>query len=492
MTEHRLMSWWRSGVVAVALLAACTKPNPQSCQDGTCTDPALPFCDLDGALAGEAETCIPVACTANEFVACRGDRAITCNTTGTDYDLVQCERGCTEAASGCRLCEQNETICTNGKTQTCDANGAVVSSEVCALGCFEDQPRCRDVDPSNGLATYVDMVASPSDLDLDGAVIYTESGEILEGDVPVAGVPTFLATPAVGGVPIRVVVVRNLRLADVHIFSRASERTGVLAWTGPAIAFVATGTITVAGRLVASGGAGGSVVPSCVGGNSAPAERDCVPGGGGGGHATAGAVGGNACEAGGTAGAFSGTESLSPLRGGCPGGGRDGFMGSPGGGAVQLTSRRSIEVLATIDVRGESIGDPAAPYFVTGGGAGGAILIEAPKVTLGVGANLIAIGGAGGSGYANGYVPPPPMDDGLARAGTPCTTVSNLCGAGGAGAAPGSPATPGTNTNQPLATAGGGGGGLGRARINTPDRTYSKVNTVVEGAATTVGTLATR
>ncbi len=474
------------------LLAACTKPNPASCLDGTCTDPALPFCDVDGALAGEAKTCIAVACTADEFVVCRGDRAITCNSTGTDYDLVQCERGCDESAGGCRLCERNETTCTNGKTQTCDANGAVVASEACALGCFEDQPRCRNVDPSNGLAAYVDMVAFPSDLDLDGGVIYTESGEILEGDVPVAGIPTFLTAAAVGGVPIRVVVVRNLRIANVRIFARASERTGVQTWTGPAIAFVATGTITVAGRILVSGGAGGSIIPGCVGGNSLPFDRSCVCGAGGGGFATAGGAGGNACDPGGPAGASSGAESLSPLRGGCPGGGRDGSMGSPGGGAIQLTSRRSIHILATIDVRGESRGQADAPYYLTGGGAGGGILIEAPDITLALGANLISIGGAGGSGDATGYVPPPPADDGLPRAGIPCTTVSSLCGAGGDGGAPGSPATKGSNANSPTARAGGGGGGLGRARINTRDRTYFKANSVVEGAAISVGTLATR
>ena len=93
MIEHRWMSLWRLGLVVAVLTGACTKPNPQSCQDGTCTDPAFPFCDVDGALAGEDQTCIAVACTANEFVACRGDRAITCNTTGTDYELELCSGG---------------------------------------------------------------------------------------------------------------------------------------------------------------------------------------------------------------------------------------------------------------------------------------------------------------------------------------------------------------------------------------------------------------
>jgi hypothetical protein len=115
--EHRFM--WRRGVgralvVAAAVLAGCTKPNPRSCQDGTCTDPALPFCDVDGSFANEPQTCIAVDCTPGEFAACRGDLAITCNEVGTDFDLIQCERGCDDALGGCRLCDPNETACTNG------------------------------------------------------------------------------------------------------------------------------------------------------------------------------------------------------------------------------------------------------------------------------------------------------------------------------------------------------------------------------------------
>jgi len=123
MVEHRVMSWWRVGLALVALSSACTKPNPKSCQDGTCTDPAFPFCDVDGALTGEAETCIAVACTANEFVACRGDRAITCNTTGTDYELELCDGGCAEELGGCDACDSHDQC----PTGVCKVDGTCAS-----------------------------------------------------------------------------------------------------------------------------------------------------------------------------------------------------------------------------------------------------------------------------------------------------------------------------------------------------------------------------
>jgi len=498
MIEHRFMSWWNAALVVIVLASGCTKPNPKSCQDGTCTDPAFPFCDVDGALAGEAETCIAVACTANEFVACRGDRAITCNTTGTDYELERCDGGCAEAAGGCRLCDPNETVCENGRVQTCDANGAVVASEACALGCFEDQPRCRRIDPSNALGAYLDMVATPPNLDLEDAVILTETGEITEAGVPVTGIPTFLVPASVGGVPIRVFIVQDLKLANVKVFAMEIETTGYPVRTGPALAIVAIGTIKITGRVTVSGGAGGLVSPGCSGGPGVPGfddiNRGLYPGAGGGGHATAGASGAEIRNryAGGVGGGLSGTENLSPLRGGCPGGGSGGAgsLGSPGGGALQLSSQKAIEVSAVIDARGTTL------TSLTGGGAGGGLLLEGATITFKADARLIAIGGAGGSG-GPGPNPVVLSDDGLPQGGITCEPTSAYCGNGGSGAAAGIPASPGVSatasTNQLGDVAGGGGGGgLGRIRINTPDRTYVKANSVVEAGATSVGTLSTR
>src|SRR5882757_3004677 len=191
MQDRLEMKRWTMMFVAfVALTAGCTVPAPASCADGTCTDPDLPFCDVGGEVAGKSLTCIAVTCTPGAFAACRGDSELTCNSVGTDYDATQCEHGC-DQGTGCRLCEPNQTVCTNGKAQTCDAAGVVTSSELCPLGCFEDQPRCRLINPSNNLAKYADMAVNAPDLDLIDPNFTTDIGTVTFGSESVA-VPNFL------------------------------------------------------------------------------------------------------------------------------------------------------------------------------------------------------------------------------------------------------------------------------------------------------------
>ncbi|MBA3501090.1 MAG: hypothetical protein H0T65_11985, partial [Deltaproteobacteria bacterium] len=108
---------WR-GVLICFFLSACSKPNPESCADGSCTDPAFPFCDSDGSVAGTPDKCIAVSCTASQFETCRGDDAIVCNAEGTNFDLVRCELGCVDPI-GCRDCASNAN-CT-GTTPVCDS-----------------------------------------------------------------------------------------------------------------------------------------------------------------------------------------------------------------------------------------------------------------------------------------------------------------------------------------------------------------------------------
>lgn len=90
----------RWAIVAVALLSACTKHNPRACANGLCTDPGYPFCDVDGSFSGTPDTCIAVNCTPMEFKACRGNDSITCNATGDNYDITQCEGTC-DPMTGC-------------------------------------------------------------------------------------------------------------------------------------------------------------------------------------------------------------------------------------------------------------------------------------------------------------------------------------------------------------------------------------------------------
>jgi hypothetical protein len=122
------------------------------------------------------------------------------------------------------------------------------------------------------------------------------------------------------------------------------------------------------------------------------------------------------------------------------------------------------------------------------------MLLEAPTVTLGPNARLLARGGGGGSRtVASSYTL-----DGNPIPGVPCSMPSVYCGGGGNGAAPGIDAQPGAgaqytnNTNIHFMSGGGGGGGLGRIRINTPTGTYIKASSSIEAGALTTGTIGSR
>lgn len=503
------MSWWRvSCLLVVTLGAACTKPNPQSCLDGTCTDPAFPFCDLDGALAGEDQTCIAVACTADEFVACRGDRAITCNSTGTDYDLVQCPRGCDEG-TGCRVCEPNETVCENGKVQTCDATGAVVASESCTLGCFEDQPRCREIEPSNGLAPFMSMAATGPDVVLENATILVPSGEITSSSGQVIIASQIVPAPP-GGVRIQVFPVRSLTIVG-SLQIRGSQADDV-----PAVAFLVHGDVRVDGSIQLNGSDSGdfsvtsppgSIISGpCVGAvgtfdaNGQPAWG---AGGGGGGGATQGGAGGSNWKWPGSSGgtAFPNPD-LQPLRGGCRGGGHSSQPPSHGGGAIQITSRSSIRLGPNTTIlanggfgfvgespAGEIPGFEAMPK---GGGSGGGILLEAPNVMFEAGVMITANGGGGASGDG---APGSPTTSALPSSGGTCSASPSICtngGDGGSSAGPGRTAASIATTGLQEVYTGAGGGSVGHIRINTRDGSYTKANDTQESPPPSTAAIGTR
>jgi hypothetical protein len=485
---------WRWLAVSLALLGGCTKSNPaKSCDDGTCSDPAYPICDVTGAIAGEAGSCVSAACTADKFVECRGDVEVRCNPEGSNYNLVTCERGCDAAADGCRLCDPGETTCTNGKVATCDASGAVVSAQACPLGCFEDEPRCREIDPSNGLAMYLDMVANAPDLDLENATIYAATGRIddFANSVSIDDVPTFVIDAPPNGIRVRVFVVNSFKATRVVV---GDLQSGVISPPGPtAFALVAKRDIEIRGALSSLGTS--QNISACQAGHgvmSSSCEYSST-GGGGGAFATNGAKGGNITSVGylgGAGGIANGNERLVPLRGGCSGGTmtfsgtlQDYCGGGGGGGAMQLVSRTHVFIDGLVSVAGGpgaaceyEIDQGVYSYWATGGGSGGGLLIEAPKVTLDVNARLDALGGDGG--YA-------------------CATQDPHCTAKGIAARPGVAATAGADAamcigdGTPLVT-GGGGAGMGRIRINTADGTYTKASSAVEDGVVSAGTIETR
>jgi N-acetylneuraminic acid mutarotase len=90
---------WRATVLTLVLALGCsqddcTQENPRYCGDGTCTDPAFPFCDVNGTLGGLTGECIAPACVPSVFAECRGDIELRCNSAGDGYDEIACEAGC--------------------------------------------------------------------------------------------------------------------------------------------------------------------------------------------------------------------------------------------------------------------------------------------------------------------------------------------------------------------------------------------------------------
>jgi hypothetical protein len=465
----------RALLVLGLVVGGCTAKNPRDCGDGACTDPAFPFCDESGQLGGETmNECIAPSCTAGAFAECRGDTEVRCNTDGNNFDLVDCELGC-DPTLGCRLCEPSQTACTNGSVATCDASGVIVESHACPLGCFEDEPRCRDIDPSNGLATFLDSVDAAETLDLSaGGTIDTSTGSITTSGGASITLPSFLVAAPSGGVPIRVIVADDVLLGDVVV-------TANMTHGGPALALLANGEIVISGNVSLAAGDVAEASLFCVGGlgfENINGNNEKVSGSGGGGHATAGGEGGAQISLGlpgGRAGAVGGTDMLEPLRGGCAAGGFSSNVNPPtafgarGGGAIQLSSRERIRITGTIGAVGAT---GVLDGGRSGGGGGGGVLLEAPNIELIDGAFLAR--GGDGSG---------------------CDPANDICGQRGLGATATTGATAGgapVNNPSRIQRGGGGGGGLGRIRINTKEGTFVQGNTFQLDGAVSTAVLKTR
>ena len=243
------------------------------------------------------------------------------------------------------------------------------------------------------------------------------------------------------------------------------------------------------------GGGGGAILTAIAGGcgpggaGASMANADSGGGGGGGGGSGAGGGSEGVTAPGGDGGTLCLADSLEPLVGGGGGGGGGPGAGSAtsgggGGGALQISAMQSLVVRANGVITmggGGGSGGPAGTLSVqnsgagAGGGAGGAILLESPSLTISFAAILAANGGGGGGGGG----PITAGSDGAsgsassipAPGGVPVMN-EGTGGAGGAGVvapsagepAPGSGATNG----------GGGGGGVGkillRARRADADR----------------------
>jgi hypothetical protein len=292
-----------------------------------------------------------------------------------------------------------------------------VTERPCTFGCAPNGDRCGDLAPSNGLGPYLDQARTAAPVAwLGHAIIDTDAAQVL-----IDGRPVETRTAIAAGIPVEFLVV----------IAGTFEADDVTARGRRALAIVSDGDVVLHGTLSVAAehhlpGAGASMAndPACTARAGVAAVRG-TGGAGGGGFGRAGGSGGiGAVSPGGNGGAGVGNPSLVPLRGGCPGAYKVGTPTSndaheqPGaaGGAVQITTRGVVRLdsAAIINASGGGAkGDTQEPFSPicgetagtaprcnvgSGGGAGGAILIEARDLVVPPSAGLVANGGAEAAG----------------------------------------------------------------------------------------------
>lgn len=344
--------------------------------------------------------------------------------------------------------------CNGSGLVRCNSDGTAEVTETCALGCSTGELRCKDVDPSNGLAALLDMTAGEPHLDLGmTATINTDDGSVVADGRPVA---VRSATMAQASAPtIRVLIVQSLTAVDVTVTGRN------------ALAVICNGDLEIGGVFAASAsrnipGPGAFNDGACKGGDAIIQEGGGgFSGCGGGGFGLSGAHGGLlttdiGTTDGGAGGTATGNASLVPLHGGCDSGnyGNATSFGA-GGGALQLVSRTRIAIGGVLAANGAA--------FI-GGGSGGGILLEAPIVEVSGG--VVANGGAG----AGGCLFPTPGESGRLDSrpavGTAGCSNGGKGGNGGAGTISAEIGS-GITLSGNVGYGGHGGGSVGRIRVNT-------------------------
>ncbi len=459
---------------------SCTKKADQCDSSSDCTDPAYPFCDVNGQYAPS------------------GGNKNVCTIIPPDCPADVC--GCMPGA----------TTCASDQLTTCNADGMSTSTSTCALGCSDAGLACKSFTPSNGLAPILAeasaepdaTIPSGSTIDTDTCVFTASNGaQLLVGSLVVqAQAPMICAFAA-----------HNFTIADVTV-------TG-----SSALALVAANDLAINGIIDASAN-GGSAGPGakppgtvCDGGSvtevrcavgTAPAVP-CSTGAGGGGNAIAGGSGGtdslvpeSDTFGSGTGSGGAPMTGFSPLVGGCSGGNSTSSAGTltiaaggGGGGAVQLVSGATLELVGIVHVGGGGGSSTSPDATGGGGGAGGDLVIEAPTLMLGTAGGFAANGGAGGGCGVAGTDATP---DGNASSGGDDGACSGsdyslAGGAGGTGAL--APGDGGEDVRVPPTTTdrfGGGGGSVGRVRVATRDGTFVKMSSSLQSAALTTEMLVTQ
>jgi hypothetical protein len=308
--------------------------------------------------------------------------------------------------------------------------------------------RCLAFTPLNGLGAALLAAASKPAVTLPASVTIDTSTGVVKDSGGAA-------------VPFDSIVLTQAGAPDIRAYiGQAIDMTGVVISGSKAVAFVATGDITLHGLVDISAtgtvaGAGAMETGSCTG--------SVATTGGGGGNGTDGGVGASSTDISGIHAGGAGGKTVmnyEPLFGGCRGGSTNG-MGGAGGGAMQMVSgtRISFDTSAITDLGGGGAGGDAI-----GGGAGGTIILESPIVAIN--GAVVANGGAGG---ACGTTAADGTRTTAAAIGSSCgTNSSSRAGSGGTRTT----AATGGVTLTPTGNA-GGGGAVGRLLVRTQDGNYA-------------------
>ncbi len=467
--QHRLTLTVNAASTGMGTITA--SPGNFTCAAGTCTQ----YFDATTNLTITATGASPL----DGFSSFTGD----CNVT--PCFIVGLSAPKTTTATFVRYqCVPTSESCTAGLYTQCDSSGNFVSHVVpnggtngtpttitmnafaCPmLACHSSQPRCADIDASNGLNAALDAAqTSSTGIDLmlprntglpNGTIVMTGNYDGATGTTTIVDTDgTSILVPAAvvpqAGLPsILVLKVRTFTLRAGNVLHPRQALVG-----GNSIAIASHFDVYIAGTIDLSGHAPGyagldadSHLPA--GSRSGPCSGEQMNFSiGGGGNAQQGGA-----SSGGGAGGASQT-GLQPLVGGC-----DGMLGNGqanGGGAIQIVSRTRVALPSTalVDLSGGR-GFYLTGVFSGGGGSGGFAVIEAPAISLTAGGTIAGRGGSGAamngtaSGGSHGFEGPATGTTGAA------SVTCSGCGTSGAGGTEG--VGPGAGVG--VRAAGGGSGG---------------------------------
>ena len=431
-------------LVAALLASACTKRINQCESDADCTNPAYPFCDVDG-----------------QYEASGGQKNV-CTIVPPNCPVSRC--GCDPGAASCG----SDTLL------TCNADGKSQTMATCSLGCEGDGTACKTFEPSNGLGTALAAASSQPDVQFPASVtIDTDTGTIVDS----ANLPVTVASVTVtqSNAAIRVFIAKSFDITNAVIYGT------------DAVAFVAAGSIEIHGYVDASANLSTSG-PGAVTADSPCVGESTATGGGGGGNATAGGNGTTDLLMTGSGGSMQ--AAFSPLLGGCVGGGdTNGAEGGGGGGAIQFVAgtELGLDGSGTIDIGGG--GGGASASGGGGGGAGGTVVIEAPSVALG--GTIAANGASGGACAIDGDDATPTATPAPSVQGCSTTTTKGFVYDGYSGAGGTASSAPGNGYYYAEAGGPAGGGSVGWLRVATGDGTYATTATALLSVAIVTATLET-